>query len=59
LGTIVTITFHGHNEFCIPQKLEIIALSQIDKDAVVEALSWRYVDFKKARKLQVEYEEYL
>jgi Family of unknown function (DUF6022) len=59
LGTIVTITFHDHNEFRIPQKPGIIALSQTDKDAVVEAISWRSVDFQKAREFQVEYEEYL
>ncbi len=59
LGTIVTITFHDHNEFRIPQKPGIIALSQTDKDAVVDALSQLSTDFQKAREFQVEYEEYL
>jgi Family of unknown function (DUF6022) len=59
LGTIVTITFHDHNKFRIPQKPGIIALAQINKDAVVEALSQLSFDFKNAREFQVEYEEYL
>ncbi|MBE9211523.1 hypothetical protein IQ247_02115 [Plectonema cf. radiosum LEGE 06105] len=59
LGTIVTITFHDHNEFRIPQKPGIIALVQTDKDAVVAALSQLSVDFQNAREFQIEYEEYL
>jgi hypothetical protein len=59
LGTIVTITFHDHNEFRIPEKPGIMALAQISKDAVVEALSQLSVDFQNAREFQVEYEEYL
>lgn len=59
LGTIVTITFHDHNEFRIPKQPGIIALAQIDKDAVVEALSQLSIDFQNAREFQVEYKEYL
>ncbi|MFH7029502.1 MAG: DUF6022 family protein [Heteroscytonema crispum UTEX LB 1556] len=59
LGTIVTITFHDHNQFRIPQKPGIIALAQTNKDAAVEALSQLSADFKEAREFQIEYEEYL
>jgi Family of unknown function (DUF6022) len=59
LGTIVTITFHDHNEFRIPQKPVIIDLAETNKDAVVEALSQRSMDFQNAVEFQIEYEEYL
>ncbi|MBF2016647.1 MAG: hypothetical protein IGS23_15890 [Rivularia sp. T60_A2020_040] len=59
LGTIVTITFHDHNEFRILEKPGIIALAQTDKVAIVEALSQLSVDFQNAREFKVEYEEYL
>lgn len=59
LGTIVTITFHDHTQFRIPQKPEMIALTQTSKEAVVEALSHRSADFKNALEFQVEYAQYL
>jgi Family of unknown function (DUF6022) len=59
LGTIVTITFHDHNQFRIPQKPQIIALAETSKDTVVKALSQLSADFENAREFQVEYEEYL
>ncbi|NJL61241.1 MAG: hypothetical protein HC903_04695 [Methylacidiphilales bacterium] len=59
LGTIVTITFHDHNEFRIPRKPGIIALAQTKNDDVIAELSLRSVDFQKAREFQIEYEEYL
>lgn len=59
LGTIVTITFHDHTQFRISQKPKIIALTETSKEAVVEALSHRSVDFKNALEFQIEYAEYL
>ena len=59
LGTIVTITFHDHTQFRIPQKPQIIALTETTKEAVVEALSQRSVDFKNALEFQIEYADYL
>jgi hypothetical protein len=59
LGTIVTITFHDHTQFRVPQKPQIIALTQTSKEAVVEALSHRCADFKNALEFKIEYEEYL
>lgn len=59
LGTIVTITFHDHTQFRIPQKPQIIALTEISKEAVVETLSQRSVDFKNALEFQIEYADYL
>jgi Family of unknown function (DUF6022) len=59
LGTIVTITFHDHTQFRIPQKPQIIALTETSKEAVVEALSQRNADFKNALEFRIEYAEYL
>jgi hypothetical protein len=59
LGTIVTITFHDHTQFRVPQKPQIIALTETSKEAVVEALSHRSADFKNALEFKIEYEEYL
>ncbi|HAX78874.1 MAG TPA: hypothetical protein DCY88_24360 [Cyanobacteria bacterium UBA11372] len=59
LGTIVTITFHDHTQFRIPQKPQIIALTETSKEAVVEALSQRSADFKNSLEFQIEYAEYL
>lgn len=59
LLTIVTITFHDHTQFRIPQKPQIIALTETSKEAVVEALSQRSADFKNALEFQIEYAEYL
>jgi hypothetical protein len=59
LGTIVTIIFHDHTQFRLPQKPQIIALTQTSKEAVVEALSQRCADFKNAIEFNIWYEEYL
>lgn len=59
LGTIVTITFHDHTQFRIPQKPQIIALTETSKEAVVDALSHRSAEFKNALEFNVEYAEYL
>jgi hypothetical protein len=59
LGTIVTITFHDHTQFRIPQKPQIIALTETSKEAVVEALSHHSLDFKNAVEFQIEYAAYL
>jgi Family of unknown function (DUF6022) len=59
LGTIVIITFHDHTQFRIPQKPEIIALTETSKESVVEALSHRSVDFKNAVEFQIQYSQYL
>ena len=58
VGTIVTITFHDHTQFRIPQKPQIIALTETSKEAVVEALSQRSVEFKNALEFQIEYADY-
>jgi hypothetical protein len=58
LGTIVTITFHDHTQFRIPQKPQIIALTETTKEAIVEALSHRSSDFKNALEFKIEYAEY-
>jgi Family of unknown function (DUF6022) len=59
LGTIVTITYHDHTQFRIPQKPQIIALTETSKEAIVEALSHRSVEFKNALEFKIEYAEYL
>ncbi|WP_315789221.1 DUF6022 family protein [Fischerella sp. JS2] len=59
LGTIVTITFHDHTQFRVPQKPQIIALTETSKEAVVEALSHRCANFRNALEFKIEYEEYL
>jgi Family of unknown function (DUF6022) len=59
LGTIVTITYHDHTQFRIPQKPQIIALTETSKEAIVEALSHRSVDFNNALEFKIEYAEYL
>jgi Family of unknown function (DUF6022) len=59
LGTIVTITFHDHTQFRIPQQPQIIALTETSKEAVVEALSHRSADFKNALEFKIEYAQYL
>ena len=59
LGTIVTITFHDHTQFRIPQKPQIIALTETSKEAVVEALSHHSADFKNALEFKIEYAQYL
>jgi hypothetical protein len=59
LGTIVTIVFHDHTQFRVPRQPEIIALLETHKEDVVEALSFRSIDFKQAREFKIEYEEYV
>ena len=59
LGTIVTITFHDHTQFHLPRQPQVIALTETSKEAVVEALSHRSADFKKALEFKIEYEQYL
>jgi hypothetical protein len=55
LGTIVTIVFHDHTQFRIPQKPQIIALPQTSKEDVVEVLSQRSDDFKNALEFNIWY----
>lgn len=59
LGTIVTITFHDHTQFRIPEKPQIIALAETSKEDVVNVLSQRSVEFNKALEFKIEYAEYL
>ncbi|GAB1544432.1 hypothetical protein NUACC21_71080 [Scytonema sp. NUACC21] len=59
LGTIVTIAFHDHTQFRVPQKPQIIALPETSKEAVVEALSHRSDDFKNALEFNIWYANYL
>ncbi|MUG99422.1 hypothetical protein F7734_46905 [Scytonema sp. UIC 10036] len=59
LGTIVTIAFHDHTQFRIPQQPQIIALSETSKEAVVNALSQRSDDFKNALEFNIWYANYL
>jgi hypothetical protein len=59
LGTIVTIIFHDHTQFRIPQQPQIIALTQTSKEAVEEALSQHCAEFKNAIEFNVWYAEYL
>lgn len=59
IGMIVTIIFHDHTQFRLPRQPQIIALAQTSKDAVVEVLSNRSPEFKKAQEFQIEYAEYL
>lgn len=59
IGTIVTITFHDHTQFRIPQKPQIIALTETNKEDVVKVLSQRSAEFKNALEFKIEYAEYL
>jgi len=59
LGTIVTLTFHDHTRFRLPRAPQIIALTEVGKDAVVAALSQRSVNFGAAREASIEIAEYL
>lgn len=59
LGSIVTIMFHEHPQFCIPRQPQIIALTETSKEAVVEVLSDRSADFKNAPEAWIEIEEYM
>jgi hypothetical protein len=59
IGTIVTITHHDHTQFRIPRQPQIIALAEIGKEAVVEALSQRSEDFKNTLEFTLEYALYL
>ncbi|WP_036604864.1 DUF6022 family protein [Paenibacillus assamensis] len=59
LGTIVTIIFHDHTQYRVPQQPDILALTEVGKEAVVEALSARSPEFAQALEFTVEYERYL
>lgn len=59
LGTIVTITFHDHTRFRLPRAPQVIALTEVGKEAVVAALSQRSANFGAAREASIEIAEYL
>lgn len=59
LGTIVTITHHDHTRFRVPRQPGILALREVGKAAVEEALSRRSADFAQAVEFKVWYAEYL
>jgi hypothetical protein len=59
IGTIVIITFHDHTQFRVPRQPQVIGLTQIGKEAVVEELSRRSADFAQALEFTLEYAEYL
>jgi hypothetical protein len=59
IGTIVTITYHDHTQYRLPRQPGVIALAEVGKDAVVEALAQRSEDFKNALEFTLEYERYL
>ncbi|MCR8843574.1 DUF6022 family protein [Paenibacillus sp. SC116] len=59
IGTIVTIIYHDHTQFRVPQQPDILALTEVGKEAVVEALSARSPEFAQALEFTVEYERYL
>jgi hypothetical protein len=59
LGTIVTITYHDHSQFCLPRAPGVFAIEAVGKEAVVESLAQRSEDFKAAREASIEIAEYL
>ncbi|EYF06137.1 DUF6022 family protein [Chondromyces apiculatus] len=59
LGTIVTILFHDHTRFRLPRRPQVLALVEVGKEAVAEALSRRSDEFRKALEFSVAYAEYL
>lgn len=59
LGTIVTVVYHDHTQFRVPRQPDILALKEVGKDAVVEALSVISPEFAQALEFTVEYELYL
>lgn len=59
LGTIVVKVFHDHTQFRLPRPVEVIALTETGKDAVVEALAQRSTDFAQAKEASIEIAEYL
>lgn len=59
LGTIVTKIHHDHTQLRIPRPPQVMALSEADKEDVVEALSQLSDNFKHAREFQIEYAEYM
>jgi hypothetical protein len=59
VGTIVVIVYHDHTMFRVPRNPEILALDEVGKEAVVEALSQRSSDFAAAQEASIEIAEYL
>lgn len=59
LASIVTLTFHDHTRFRLPRAPQIIALTDVGKEAVVAALSRRSANFGAAREASIEIAEYL
>lgn len=59
IGTIATITYHDHTQYRLPRQPGVIALAEVGKEAVVEALSQRSEDFRNALEFTLEYERYL
>ncbi|WP_028612346.1 DUF6022 family protein [Paenibacillus harenae] len=59
IGTIVTVVFHDHTQFQVPRQPEILALKEVGKEAVVEALTALSPEFAQALEFTVEYELYL
>ncbi|TVX94575.1 hypothetical protein FPZ44_04665 [Paenibacillus agilis] len=59
IGTIVTIIYHDHTQYRVPQQPEVLALTEVGKEAVVNALSAHSPQFAQALEFTVEYELYL
>ncbi len=59
LGTIVIVYHHDHVEVRIPRPMEVIALEESGKAAVIEALSRRSPEFAVAKDINAEYADYL
>jgi hypothetical protein len=59
IGTLVTVVYHDHTRFYVPQAPTVFALCETDKKAIITELSRRSADFRQAREAHIEIAEYL
>jgi hypothetical protein len=59
IGTLVTVIYHDHTRFYVPQAPKVFALSETGKKAIITELSRRSADFSQAREAHIEIAEYL
>lgn len=58
-GTIVTVIFHDHTDFRIPEMPRVRALNVTSNQEVIKALSFISPEFAQAKDTRTEYAEYL
>lgn len=57
MGTIVIVFYHDHTELRLPRAPQVLPLEELTNDAVISALSERFVDFRNAPEARVEIAE--